>query len=377
MFRLTETASPADFAREAGLRYSSDERPGITRKKRGTAFVFLDAKGEAVRDKEVLGRIKRLAIPPAWTQVWICPDADGHLQATGYDARRRKQYRYHPYWRQVRDENKFGRMMEFGRKLPALRQRLAEHMRQPGLPKEKVLATVVKLLEATLIRVGNDEYAKANRSFGLTTMRDHHARVKGARITFQFRGKSGKDHKIHVEDAELAKIVKKCQELPDQEIFAYLDADGNWHDVKSQDVNAYLREAMGEGFTAKDFRTWSGTVLAAIALRELTGFTTKKEAKANIVKAIESVSKMLGNTPTICRKCYVHPQVLESYLEGSTISSIRQRTAEKASHALRPEEKAVMSLLKGRLAKASAAAPTKAGELAKTLRKSIKAARPR
>lgn len=369
MFRLTESASPADFAREAGLRYASDERPGITRKKRGTALVFLDANGKPVRDKETLGRIKRLAIPPAWTQVWICPEPDGHLQATGYDARRRKQYRYHPYWRQVRDENKFGRMMEFGRKLPALRKRLAEHMRRPGLPKEKVLATVVKLLEATLIRVGNDEYAKANESFGLTTMRDHHAKVKGSKITFQFRGKSGKDHKIHVEDAELAKIVKKCQDLPDQEIFAYLDEKGDWHDVKSQDVNAYLRDAMGEGFTAKDFRTWSGTVLAAIALRELTGFSTKKEAKANIVRAIESVSKMLGNTPSICRKCYVHPQVLESYLEGSTISAIRQRGAAKAGHALKPEEKAVMSLLKQRLEKVTG--PTKAGELAQTLQRSI------
>jgi DNA topoisomerase-1 len=236
-----------------------------------------------------------------------------------------------------------------------------------------VLATVVKLLEATLIRVGNDEYAKANNSFGLTTMRDHHAKVKGGRITFQFRGKSGKDHRIHVEDAELAKIVKKCQDLPDQEIFAYLDDAGQWHDVKSQDVNAYLREVMGEGFTAKDFRTWSGTVLAAIALREMTGFTTKKQAKANIVQAIESVAKMLGNTPSICRKCYVHPQVLESYLEGSTISAIRQRGAEKAAHALRPDEKAVMTLLKQRLQTATHRGPTKAADLAQTLRKSIKA----
>jgi DNA topoisomerase-1 len=375
MFRISTSGSPADFAKEAGLRYATDERPGITREKKGNQFVYRGPKRELIRDPETLGRIKRLAIPPAWTRVWISPIPDGHLQATGYDARGRKQYRYHPYWRQVRDENKFSRMMAFGRALPALRKRVAEDIALPGLSRRKVLATVVKLLEATLIRVGNEEYARANHSFGLTTLRDHHAKVEGDTIIFEFKGKSGKRHKIDVRDRQLARIVKRCQDLPDQEIFAYVDAHGKSQDVKSQDVNSYLREAMGNEFTAKDFRTWAGTVLAAIALRDLKEFTSQKQAKGNIVRAVESVAKMLGNTPSICRKCYVHPEVLESYLQGTTIDTLRQRSRRAAaaeSSALKPEEEAVMRLLRTRLQSAAQRGPTKAKDLMKALEKSVR-----
>lgn len=372
MLRVSESASPAEVARAAGLRYSSDARPGIARRRHGKAFLYTDANGRRVRDPQTLGRIKRLAIPPAWTRVWICPSSDGHLQATGYDDRGRKQYRYHPDWRQTRDETKFDRIMAFGRALPRLRRRVNRDLKLPGLPREKVLATVVKLLEATLIRVGNDEYARENRSFGLTTMRNHHAKVKGAEVTFKFRGKSGKQHEISVQDPELARIVKRCQELPDQEIFGYLDENGEHRDVKSQDVNEYLHEIMGEQFTAKDFRTWAGTVLAAIALRELTGFQSQKEAKGNVVRAIESVSKMLGNTPTICRRCYVHPQVLEGYLEGATIATIAQRGLRPPRQSLTAAEKEVLRLLKHRLAAARKKAPTKAADLTRALRRSLR-----
>ncbi len=371
MLRLATAVSPTESAKEAGLRYIMDDRPGITRRKRGKNFVYIQPSGGPVRDPDDLGRIKRLAIPPAWTDVWISPVANGHLQATGNDARRRKQYRYHAYWRQVRDENKYGRVMAFGRALPLIRQRVAKDMARQGLPREKVLATVVKLLEATLIRVGNEEYARANQSFGLTTLRDHHAKISGDTVTFQFRGKSGKMHKIDVRDRHLARTVKRCQDLPGQEIFAYLDEDGQWQDVKSQDVNAYLRDITGESFTAKDFRTWSGTVLAAIALREVEHFTSQKQAKSNIVKAIEGVAKLLGNTPSICRKCYVHPEVLESYLQGTTIRSIRQRS-ERAAAKLKPDEAAVMALLAARLKAGKKGKPTPPAKVAAALAKSVK-----
>lgn len=360
------------------MRYVTDEKPGISRKAQGKSFAYRDAAGRAVRDPEILGRIKRLAIPPAWREVWISPQANGHLQATGKDVRGRKQYRYHPDWRTVRDENKYGRVMAFGRALPGLRRRVNRDLRRPGLPREKVLATVVKLLETTLIRVGNEEYAKANHSYGLTTMRNRHAKVSGGKITFEFMGKSGKRHSISVQDAQLAKVVKKCQELPDQEIFEYLDEAGEARDVKSQDVNDYLREVTGESFSAKDFRTWSGTVLAAVALREFTEVTSQKEAKANVTQAVESVAKMLGNTPTICRKCYVHPEVLESYLQGTTIATLQQRGAEKLARglrALKPEEAAVMALLQERLKLAAKRGPTQAKDLAKTLSASVRKVR--
>lgn len=369
---------PEVSAREAGLRYVTDAKPGLARRGTAKAFTYVDAHGKPVREKETLGRIKRLVIPPAWTEVWISPLANGHLQATGKDARGRKQYRYHPDWRLVRDESKYGRVMAFGRALPALRRRVEKDLQQPGLPRAKVLATVVKLLETTLIRVGNEEYARTNHSYGLTTMRRQHATVKGSDITFAFKGKSGKRHEISVHDRQLAKIVRQCQELPDQEIFEYEDDEGNLHDVKSQDVNAYLHEVTGEEFTAKDFRTWSGTVLAAIALREFEQVSSQKEAKGNIVRAIESVSKLLGNTPSICRKCYVHPEVLESYLQGATIATLEQRGARalaKELRQLKPEEAAVMALLQERLKMAKKSGATKAEDLAGALEGSLRKVR--
>lgn len=369
---------PAISAREAGLRYVSDERPGITRKGSGARVRYFSVDGKPLRDPKELGRIKRLAIPPAWTAVWVSPWANGHLQATGKDARGRKQYRYHPDWRSVRDENKYGRVLAFGRALPRIRRRVARDLRQPGLPRAKVLATVVKLLEVTLIRVGNEEYARDNHSYGLTTMKNRHAKVSGEKVSFEFQGKSGKRHQIDVRDRKLASIVRKCQELPEQELFAYVAEDGSTVDVKSQDVNDYLREVTGESFTAKDFRTWSGTVLAAIALREFEKFTNQKEAKSNIVRAVESVAKMLGNTPAVCRKSYVHPEILESYLEGATIATLQQagaRALRKELRALKPEEAAVMMLLQERLTQAKKKGATKASDLTQTLRASLAARR--
>lgn len=366
---------PQDSARAAGLRYVVDNVPGIRRIKRGESFAFIGADGKPLRDPEELGRIKRLAIPPAWRDVWISPYANGHLQATGKDVRGRKQYRYHPDWRSVRDETKYSRMMAFGRALPALRRRVDRDLGLPGLPREKVLATVVRLLESTLIRVGNEEYARTNESYGLTTMLDRHAKVSGETITFEFKGKSGKRHKIDVRDRRLARIVKQCQDLPDQEIFAYLDEAGDWVDLKSQDVNGYIQEITGQPFTAKDFRTWYGTVLAAVALREFAECTSAKEAKGNIVKAVESVSKMLGNTPTICRKCYVHPIVLEKYLEGYTIKALLERgrhALARELRALRPEEAAVMMLLQENLVRASKKQAREPKSLADALGRSLR-----
>lgn len=346
------TAALAEEARDAGLRYSSDEQPGIRREMKRGKPVYLDAKGKVVKDHNTLVRIKRLVIPPAWTDVWICPNAQGHIQAVGRDAKRRKQYRYHDDWRKHRDENKFGRMMSFAKALPSIRKRVSLDLRNSGMQREKVLATVVALLESTLIRVGNDEYARQNGSYGLTTMRNRHAKVAGAKIDFSFKGKSGKQHEISVKDPQLARVIRKCQDMPGQELFVYEDEDGQHHDVTSQDVNAYLREIAGEEFTAKDFRTWAGTVLAAIALREFEKVAHQKEAKKNVVTAIESVAQMLGNTPAVCRKCYVHPEVLEAYLSGETISTIEQRATQQLNTSLkkmRPEEAAVLVLLQHRL----------------------------
>jgi len=342
-------------ARKAGLRYSSDEVPGIRRERHGKDFTYRRPNGAKVKDKATLSRIRRLAIPPAWTEVWICPEEDGHIQATGRDARGRKQYRYHEDWRAHRDENKFERMLAFARVLPRLRRQVARDLSRPGMPREKALATVVRLLETTLIRVGNDEYAKQNESYGLTTMHNGHARVRGSQIHFNFRGKSAKRHEISLRDPQLARIVRRCQDMPGQELFAYEDADGQARDVRSQDVNDYLRSITREDFTAKDFRTWAGTVLAAIALRELSTVTQVTQAKKNIVAAVESVAKLLGNTPSVCRKCYVHPVIFESYLDGETIATIRQRAARKIDRSLsklKPEEAAVLILLQRRLQKA-------------------------
>jgi len=303
-----------------------------------------------MKDADELQRIKTLAIPPAWTDVWICVQPNGHLQATGRDAKRRKQYRYHARWREARDGTKYGRLVAFGRALPRIRERTDAHLALPGLTRDKVLATVVCLLETTLIRVGNEEYAKANNSYGLTTMRDEHAEVSGSTVTFSFRGKSGKDHTIDIRD-------KRSQYLPGEDLFQYLDEQGEQQTIGSADVNEYLREISGEEFTAKDFRTWAGTVLAAMALQEFEAFDSETQAKRNIVAAIESVSRRLGNTPSVCRKCYVHPAVIDSYASGTMLKTLQQRAEQEMAqslHDLRPEEAAVLGLLQQRLAEETA-----------------------
>ena len=349
--------APEASARSAGLRYVSDETPGIGRKPTSKGVSYRDASGQPIRDPDTLGRIKALAIPPAWTDVWICPRADGHLQATGRDVRGRKQYRYHPRWRAVRDETKFERMMAFADALPVIRAKVDADLSRPGLPREKVLGAVVRLLETTLIRVGNDEYAKSNHSFGLTTMLDRHVKVGKTSVRFGFKGKSGVRHDIGLDDPRLARIVARCRDLPGQELFQYLDDDGTRHDVTSDDVNLYLREAAGREFTAKDFRTWAGTVLAAMALREFEAFDSEAQAKKNVLRAIEGVAGRLGNTPTVCRKCYIHPEVIESYLDGSMLQTLKQRAEAEIGAklaTLRPEEAAVLALLQQRLARSIA-----------------------
>jgi DNA topoisomerase I len=350
-------AEAMDAAEGAGLRYVSDNLPGYTRKAKGNDFEWLDTEGKAIRDEQRLLRIKRLAIPPAWTEVWVSPSANGHIQATGRDARGRKQYVYHDRWREVRDENKYDRIISFGKALPKIRRRIARDLKLPGLPQNKVLATVVQLLERTSIRIGNEEYARENKSFGLTTMKDRHVEVKGAKLRFRFRGKSGREHEVDVTDQRTAKIISKLQDLPGQDLFQYVDDDGKVHDITSQDVNEYLREITGDDFSAKDFRTWAGTVLTAIALRGQEKFETQKQAKSNINTAIRAVAKILGNTPAICRKCYVHPAVLENYLDQKSIDGLKQTTEdalEKEDVDLRSTEKAVLKLLESRLTKKAA-----------------------
>jgi DNA topoisomerase-1 len=306
----------APTAKQAGLVYVTSTEDGITRRRSGAGFSYRDPHGKLLRNKETLARIKSLAIPPAWTDVWISPEEDGHLQATGRDARGRKQHRYHTRFREVREAAKFERLAEFARALPALRAQIDSDMRKHGLPREKVLATIAHLLDTTLIRVGNDEYAKANKSYGLTTLKDQHAKVEGDKLRFVFTGKSGKSWKLTVKNRRVAKVVKAAQELPGQRLFQYLDDNGVPQSVSSTDVNTYLRDITGADITAKDFRTWGGTVLAAAELQRLGSFDTQTLAKANVKAAIETVSQSLGNTPTICRKCYVHPGLLESYLDG-------------------------------------------------------------
>jgi len=343
---------PVVSSRAAGLRYVTHPKPGYSRRARGKAFDYLDLEGKPIRDPDELARIKALVIPPAWTEVWICPKADGHLQATGRDARGRKQYRYPSRWRAVRDESKYDRMMAFAKALPTIRKRTDTDLSKPGLPREKVLAAVVRLLETTLIRVGNEEYARSNKSFGLTTMRDRHVKVGKKDVRFEFKGKSGVRHEIDLEDPRLARIVGKCRDLPGQELFQYLDEAGNPRTIDSSEVNAYLQEAAGQEFTAKDFRTWAGTVLASLALREFEAFDSQAQAKKNIVRAIEHVAERLGNTPSVCKKCYIHPEVIEAYLDGSMLQTLQQRAEEEIKEGLdhlRPEEAAVVALLQQRL----------------------------
>jgi DNA topoisomerase I len=345
-------ADPVVSAKSAGLRYVSDSSPGITRQRKGKSFVYLDAKEKKVHDPDVLLRIRQLVIPPAWEKVWICPDEHGHIQAVGRDQKGRKQYRYHPKWREVRDETKYEKMLAFVHALPHIRARVKKDLAKPGLPREKVLATVVRLLETTLIRVGNDEYASNNNSYGLTTLQDRHAKVNGSQVHFRFKGKSGVAHEIELEDPHLAKIVRKCQELPGAELLQYVDEDGNVKDIGSGDVNDYLKEITGQDFTAKDFRTWAGTVLAARALQEFEAVDSKARMKKNIVQAIESVAQKLGNTRAVCKKCYIHPAVFDTYLDGTMLQTLGQRAKKLDRHLskLRPEEAAVLVLLQKHLA---------------------------
>jgi len=349
--QISDTKIAADSleaAEDAGLRYVSDDQLGSSRQRNGEEFEYLDQKGKPIRDEQRLLRIKRLAIPPAWSDVWICPSPNGHIQATGRDARRRKQYRYHERWREIRDENKYDRLVNFGKALPKIRRRLKKDLALSSLPREKVLATIVQLLERSLIRVGNEEYARENKSFGLTTMQDRHVDVKGSKLRFRFRGKSGRQHEVDVTDRRIARIVMKLQDLAGQSLFQYLDDEGNARDITSQDVNEYLREITGADFTAKDFRTWAGTVLAAVALGKLGASETKRQAKANIKHAIGAVAEVLGNTPAICRQCYIHPAVLEAYLNGNSINGFkpnRREEFEKQGTDLASAQKAVLKFL--------------------------------
>ncbi len=339
-------------AQAAGLRYVNDARlPGIRRVGKNKRFRYVDPSGRTVSDLAVLQRIRSLVIPPAWSDVWICPHPLGHLQATGRDSRNRKQYRYHPKWREVRDEVKYGRLLAFAEALPRIRARTLQDLATAGLPREKVLATVVQLLEKTLIRIGNEEYARENHSVGLTTMRDQHAVVNGTSVRFEFTGKSGIAHSVHLQDARLARIVKQCRDLPGYELFQYVDEQGQRQAIDSADVNQYLQDVCGETFSAKDFRTWAGTVLAARALATLGSCATSTAAKRNILRAIDSVSKQLGNTKAVSRKCYIHPIVLEAYMDGEVIRVGRGRDSSgRRSSALQPEESAVVALIERRAA---------------------------
>ena len=342
---------PAESAKSAGLRHVSDHEPGIRRLKWALGFRYIGPDGRTIRHAEELQRIRALAVPPAWRDVWICRDGRGHLQATGRDAKGRKQYRYHANWHACRGETKFDRMTAFAAALPGIRARTAADLAKPGLPRDKVLAAVVQLLEKSLIRVGNEEYARQNQSFGLTTLKDRHVDIRGAKVRFEFRGKSGVRHAIDVNDRRLARIVKQCRDLPGQTLFQYLGGDGRRGDVSSGDVNAYLREITGQDFTAKDFRTWAGTVLCATALGELRVSESQSRAKKNVLKAIEAVAGVLGNTRAVCRTSYIHPAVTDAYMAGVTVHVTRRPSRRRRGVAggLRPEETAVVRLLEQRM----------------------------
>lgn len=325
------TAAPAPLdtledAQTAGLRYVSDQEPGFRRIRAGKGFSYRDLDGRKITDGAVLRRIKSLVIPPAWTEVWICPSSRGHIQATGRDKRGRKQYRYHPRWREVRDANKFDKMIAFAEALPRIRERIRRDLGGPGLSREKVLAAVIALLERTLIRIGNSEYARDNQSFGLTTLQDGHVDFEGATISFSFRSKSGKEFQGRLTDRRLARIVKSCQDIPGQHLFQYYDEDGSRRPLASEDVNAYIREIAGEDFSAKDFRTWAGTVLMVAALREIGPPENKTETKRNLAAAVKQVAGQLANTPAVCRKCYIHPIVADAYEDGWLLDRIDSGT---------------------------------------------------
>jgi DNA topoisomerase-1 len=332
-----------DTARVAGLRYGSDSSAGIRRVRRGSSFRYLDRNGRLIRDPRTLARIKSLAIPPAWVDVWISADAKSHLQATGRDAKRRKQYRYHPKWRAVSHQTKYSRMTTFARALPSIRRRVADDLRRAALCREKVLAVVVQLLERTFIRIGNEEYARENGSFGLTTLRDRHVKVRGQEVRFEFKGKSGVRHSLTMSDARLAKIIKGCQELPGQELFQYIGEDGRRRSITSSDVNRYVREAAGgENFSAKDFRTWWGTLIAVRALRTQPAAQSTRQSKSTLLDAVKIVSRHLGNTPAVCRTCYIHPAVLEAYADNTLVTRMSHP---RKLRGLDAEEARVLALL--------------------------------
>ena len=351
---MVQQSSPPDaeraHARAAGLVYVSDAERGIRRKPAGTGYSYIGLNGKPISNPSVLRRIRALAVPPAWRDVWICPDAQGHIQATGRDDRGRKQYRYHADWREVRDRNKYERILEFARTLPRIRESVAENMNKRGMPREKVLATVVSLLDRTLIRVGNGEYAKENGSYGLTTLRTRHLEVNGTELRFHFKGKSGRTWRLNVRDRRIARVVRSIQELPGQHLFQYLDDDGVVRSIDSDDVNAYLREIAGPDVSAKDFRTWAGTVLAVLALGAIGPFKNKTQSKMNLRRAFEAVGTRLGNTPTICRTCCVHPEVVTCYLEGALPKVQTNARKGNRKSGLPEEERAVLRLLERRLA---------------------------
>ena len=348
----TAALDPVVAAKRAQLRYISDASPGITRYHAKNGFDYRLPDDALVRDIETLRRIRALVIPPAWTDVWICLDPNGHLQATGRDQRGRKQYRYHPRWREVRDEAKYGKLLVFAKALPLIRGRVEGDLKRRGLPRERVLAAIVRLMELTFFRVGNTEYAKANKSFGLTTLRDRHIAIEGGKIHISFRGKSGKQHETEINDRRLARIVKDCRDLPGYELFQYIDDDGERRTVDSDDVNNYLRQITGENITAKDFRTWAATHLAAQALREFEQFDSDARRKKAIVDAVKKVASHLGNTPAICRRSYIHPAVLDGYMDGTLLEGLAnetQRYLEENIHGMKPEEAAVTAFLRLRL----------------------------
>lgn len=343
---VAKAVDPVQSARLAGLRYVTDSAPGFRRRNRGKRFLYLDLQGEIIRDAEEIRRIDALAIPPAWRDVWICPIPNGHLQAVGRDAKGRKQYRYHSRWRDIRDQTKYDKMLAFAKQLPALRRQVEKDLALAGLPRQKVLATVVRLLETGMVRVGNEEYARQNGSFGLATLRSHHVGVSGPKIRFEFRGKSGVQHSFDLTDHRLAKIIRRCQELPGHELFQYIDENGERCTIDSADVNDYVRAVAGEDFSSKDFRTWIGTVLAATALIEISG--ENKPTKKNLNRAIKTVARQLGNTAAVCRKCYIHPAVVESYQNGLLGKVFRPGTpsSKRSSDCgLKPAELAVVALL--------------------------------
>lgn len=348
-FAIEDVVPPSVVsAEEAGLRFVADDEPGISRHRSGNSFRYKSSSGAVVKDARALARIRSLVIPPAWTDVWICARADGHIQATGRDARGRKQYRYHPDWTRVRDEAKFDRLIEFGKALPKVRRTISRQMGKRGLGRRKVLATVAHLLDTTLVRVGNLEYARDNKSYGLTTLQDRHVTFSGSELRFQFRGKIGKEWKLKVSDRRVARIVRSCQELPGQHLFQYEDDEGVIRQISSADVNDYIRDIAGAEVTAKDFRTWAGTVLAAMALREFEPVEAEAAAKRNVREAIKAVATRLGNTPAICRKCYVHPEVLAAYIDGKLtqlLDKAPNKVMKRAFARLPAEEAATLLLL--------------------------------